>query len=116
MALSTAEKVDIKRHLGLNSANEAWYPWVQAFFTADRILETLPTDTEDAARTILNRLTTLEADLDGTAARMKVSGLGPIKMNPVETDKLWTEIRRWRNELSILLGLPNMRRTRLVVA
>jgi hypothetical protein len=50
VALTPAEKVSIKRHLGLNTTSEAVYPWVAVWYSVSRILDTLPAETETEAR------------------------------------------------------------------
>lgn len=110
MALTDAEKVSIRRHLGLNSASRAWYPYIESFFSVDDVLETLPTDAETECRVILTRLTNLETALDGALVRLKVSKAGGIVLNPDETRQLRTELEQWRRELSNLLGVPRANR------
>jgi hypothetical protein len=107
MALTEAEKVAIKRHLGLNSASAALYSFVPTFFAVGDVLDTLPAATETEARTILDRITDIESRLaTGALDRLQASRLGSIGLNPDEPDALRRELRRWRVELSNLLGLP----------
>ncbi len=106
MALTAAEKVSIKRHLGLNSASEALYPWVPTFYSVNRVLDTLPAAAETEARTILARLTDIETRLSSALDRFKASVVGSIKLNAEEVSRLRSEMRLWRRELSTLLGVP----------
>lgn len=110
MPLSNAEKVSIRRHLGLNSASRAWYPYISTFFSADDVLETLSTEAETECRSILTRLTSLETALDAAVTRLKASKVGSIELNHDETRQLGAELGRWRRELSALLGVPIARR------
>ena len=41
MALTEAERVAIKRHLGMNSAAQANYPWIDTFFSVGQVMDTL---------------------------------------------------------------------------
>jgi hypothetical protein len=107
--LSDAQKTVIRRHLGYHSAAEANYPFIDTFWSVTRILETLPAATESEVISILDRLATIEASLSSaTNLRLQASSVGGIKLNPDEIDRLWTEIKRWRRELSALLGLPRL--------
>lgn len=106
MALTDAEKVSIRRHLGLNSASRAWYPYITAFFAVDDILGTLPTAAEDECRAILTRLTNLETALDAAILRLQATQIGSTTLNNNETRQLREEMLRWRREMSNLLGVP----------
>jgi hypothetical protein len=109
MALTDTQKTAVRRHLGYNAASEALYPFVDTFFSVTRVLSDLPAATEDEVVTILGRLSALESALDGAPGRgMKVTHLGTIDLNPQEADRLWVEVRRWRRELSTILGLPRL--------
>jgi len=116
MALTDAEKVSIKRHLGMNSAAEANYPWVDVFWAVDKVLTTLSSAAETETRSILTRLTGLETSLDAAKNRLKASAVGSIDLNDREHDKLWRELRRWRRELAVLLGVPLVNSSGIVVA
>lgn len=107
MALTDAQKTSIRRHLGLNAASPALYPWVPTFYTVTQILDTLPAATETEVGAILDRLAALEGSLDAASnQRLKAQKLGTITLRADETDKLWTEIKRWRRELSTITGIP----------
>ena len=106
MALTAAEKVTIKRHLGLNSASAALYPFIPTFFSVDQVLTTLPAATESEARTILGRLSAIEAQLSSALDRFKASVVGSIHLSADEPGRLRAELRQWRRELATLLGLP----------
>lgn len=106
MPLTDAEKVSIRRHLGLNSASAAWYPYIETFFSANSILETLPAATETECRAILTRLTDIETALDSARGRLKASEVGSIALNNEEPKHLRRELQHWRSELSTLLGIP----------
>lgn len=117
MSLTDAERVSIRRHLGLNSANAALYPWVPTFFAVNDVLGTLSTEAETECRAILTRLTTIETALDGMLGRFKASVVGSITLNKDEPRALRSELHRWRQELSTLLGVPMMRTgTRITVS
>jgi hypothetical protein len=107
MALTEAEKVAIRRHLGLNSAAAALYPFVPTFFAVAEVLETLPAETEAEARILLDRLADIETRLaTGALDRLQASKVGKIGLNADEPEALRRELRRWRVELSTLLGVP----------
>jgi hypothetical protein len=106
MAFTDAEKVSIRRHLGINSASKAWYPYITVFFAVDDVLETLPAASETECRSILTRLTGIETQLDAALGRLKASAVGTIKLNADETRQVRAELWRWRAELSNLLGVP----------
>lgn len=106
MALTDAEKTAIRRHLGLNSASSALYPFVPTFFAVNGVLDTLPEATETEARTILQRLEFIEAELDEAITLLAASRDGSITLNPDQTRQLRTERHQWRRELSTLLGVP----------
>src|SRR5215813_8005189 len=105
MALTDAEIVSARRHLGVNAALEALYPFVETFFSVKRILTTLPAATEDEVRAILACLDAREASIDRAHGDQALA-VGSITLNPRDRDILWTEIRRWRRELSTLVGIP----------
>ncbi len=109
MAFSEAEKVSIRRHLGLNSAAAANYPWVDTFHAVNEILTNTPAATETEARAILTRLTDIETRLSGALDRLQASTVGSINLNARETSQLRGELKRWRSELSTLLGVPMAR-------
>lgn len=115
MALTAAQKVAIKRHLGMNSAAPSWYPYVDPFVAIGQILDTLPAATESECVVILTRLAAIEASLDAARSRLKASEVGSIKLNASEIGQLRAELHRWRRELSILLGVPLARPTGIVV-
>jgi len=106
MALTEAERVSIRRHLGMNSANAALYPWVPTFFAVNDVLDSLPAATETETRSILTKLADIETRLAGALDRLQASKVGTINLNADETDLLHRERRRWRVELSTLLGVP----------
>lgn len=107
MALTDAERVSVRRHLGMNSASAALYPWVPTFFAVNDVLDTLPAATETEARAILTRLADIESRLsDGALDRLQAAKVGEISLNGDEPEALRRELRRWRVELSTLLGLP----------
>ena len=106
MSLTAAEKVSIRRHLGYNSAAESNYPWLDVFRTLSQVLESVVADQEQEVRAILTRLANLETALDAAPGRFKVNAIGSIDLRPEEPDQLWREVRRWRRELSIVLGVP----------
>jgi hypothetical protein len=110
MALSEAEHVAVRRHLGYNAAAEANYPFVETFFAVTNVLESLPSAAEDECRAILVRLADLEERLTGALGRIKAEAAGPIRLNPAELRQLRSEVGSWRRELSTLLGLPLYRR------
>lgn len=107
--LTDAEKTSVKRHLGMSSAAPSLYPQVDVFITAGQILATLPAETETAVRGILTRLDNLETLIDAAPARLVVSQSGTTKLNNDELNGLWREVKRWRRELSVVTGLPNLR-------
>jgi hypothetical protein len=110
MAFTSAEITAIKRHLGYNAVARSWFPLVESNFAVDDILSNVPIDTENDVRTILGRLTNLEAQLDAAPKYLVASQVEDITLRgPVQLDALWGEIRRWRREMSIELGLPNRR-------
>ncbi len=109
MALTEAEKVSVRRHLGFNSASGAWYPYVDSFVTVTGILDSLPAAAETEARSILTRLTDIETRLSGALDRLQASVAGTITLNAEETTRLRGELHRWRQELSTLLGVPMAR-------
>lgn len=105
--LTEAEKVSIRRHLGLNSAAEANYPYIDTFHAVARVLDSLPTEAETEARTILDRLTDIETRLAGEAlTSLKAEKVGSIALNVRHPGHLRAELKNWRRELSTLLGVP----------
>lgn len=110
MAFSEAERVSIRRHLGLNSAAAANYPWIEVFHAVNDVLTNTPAATETEARSILTRLTDIETRLSGALDRLQASAVGSIRLRDDETSQLRGELRRWRGELSTLLGVPMARR------
>lgn len=106
MPLTDAEKVSIRRHLGLNSASAANYPFIETFFSANQVLETLSATAETECRTILTRLTNIETSLDSALGRLKASEVGSITLNNEEPGHLRRELKHWRRELAVLLGIP----------
>lgn len=115
MALTAAQKVAIKRHLGMNSAAPSWYPYVDPFVAVGQILETLPAATEAECVVILTRLAAIETSLDAARSRLKAEQVGSIKLNGAEIRQLRGELNRWRAELSILLGVPRVNRPGQIV-
>jgi hypothetical protein len=109
VALTDAQKVSIKRHLGLNAASGALYPFVDVFFSVEEVLSTLPAATETEVIALLDRLAALETSLDGASTqRLQAIKVGSITLRDDETDKLWREVGRWRRELSTILGIPRL--------
>lgn len=106
MALTEAEKVSIRRHLGYNSAAEANYPWIDTFRALDGVLTSLSAAAETECRAILTRLTAIETALDEALGRLKALQVGSIRLNHEETSRLRSERATWRRELSVLLGVP----------
>jgi hypothetical protein len=106
MALTDAEKTAIRRHLGLNAASPALYPFVPTFHAVTNVLDTLPEATETEARAILERLAVIEGELGDAITLLAVSRDGSIAINPDHTRQLRAERHQWRRELSTLLGVP----------
>lgn len=104
--LTDAQKTAIRRHLGLNAASPALYPWVPTFYTVTQILDTLPAATEAEVVTLLDRLAAIETSLDDARKRLKATGVGSISLNRNELDQLWRERRRWIGQLSTISGVP----------
>jgi hypothetical protein len=100
--------VAVKRHLGLNSASEALYPFVTVFFSVKRILTTLPASTEAAVVEILAKLDATEAAMTSALSRLRASTVGRIRLNHEELRDLREERLAWRRELAALLGVPLM--------
>ncbi len=114
MALTDAEKVSVRRHLGLNSANAALYPFVPTFFAINDVLDTLPAASEEECRAILERLALIERELGDAITLLAASQDGSITLNAEQTRQLRAERHQWRRELSTLLGVP-IGRTQITV-
>jgi hypothetical protein len=112
MALTDAQKMQVKRHLGMSTVSPSLYPLTDVWLTAGQVLSTLPAETETEVIAILATLGNLESWINDAPKRLKAKKIGSIDLQPDELPKLWTEVRRWRNELSVLTGLPNLRATR----
>ena len=109
MALSEDQIVAVRRHLGLNSANRALYPFVNTFFTIRQILTTLPAETEAAVVDILDRLDATEAAMSKALTRLRVIGVGSIKLSGDDELRALREERlAWRRELATITGCPLM--------
>lgn len=106
MALTAAELVACKRHLGMNSAAPSWYPYVDSFVTVGQILATLPPETEVECKAILTKLADIETRLTDALDRRQASAVGSITLNADELRDLRGELRRWRRELANLVGVP----------
>ena len=104
--LTAAQLVAAKRALGMNSAAEANYPFIDSFWSANRILTTLPPATELEVVAILVRLAAIEAEVDLARRRLKASAVGRIALRPDEIGALRSELRTWRRELSTITGVP----------
>jgi len=110
MALTDAQKTAIKRHLGYHAVAQSRYPLVEGFSSVTQVLTDLPAETEAEVVAILGRLAALESRLDAAPDNLTLSVAEDVEFRgPGELEALWGEIRRWRIELSTLLGLP-MRR------
>lgn len=108
-SLTEAQKVSIRRHLGFHSVSQSFYPLIEGFYSIDSILNDLDVtpDTIDAAVVILDRLDALEARIDKASSHLEIEQVEDIKFRgPVGSDALWSELRRWRRELSTLIGIP----------
>lgn len=108
MALTDAQRTSVLRHLGFHAVSQSRFPIVEGFAAIGTILDALAdtpaTETEVIA--ILGRLAALETALDGARSRLKASEVGSITLNADEHDQLWREIKRWRGELSTIVGIP----------
>ena len=108
--LTTTEQMQVKRHLGYSTVAPSLYPLADVWLTAGQILASLPDETETEVRDILTRLGNLETQIGDAPSRLKAIRLGSIELPKAgELDALWTEVKRWRRELSILTGLPMLR-------
>ena len=119
MSLSDAHKTTIKRHLGYHAVSQSFYPLIEGFAAIDSILSDLAAtpETEIQAVAILDRLAALEARLDAEPATLGVIELeGDVRFRDTPPlDALWTEVKRWRTELSILIGIPMRRGSTAIV-
>lgn len=113
--LTATEIMNVKRHLGYSTVAPSLYPLAQVWLVAQQILTTLPAETETEVRTILTTLSTLETQINGAPDRMQAEKLGSITLRADEADRLWREVRRWRCELEVLTGLPNLRNRPMMV-
>lgn len=107
--LTPQQIMSVKRHLGYSTVAPSLYPLAGVWLNAQQILTTLPTETETEVTSILTRLDNLETKIDGAPARLAAAKVGTIALNADELPQLWAEIRRWRRELSVLTGLPDLR-------
>ncbi len=107
--LTDTERTEIKRHLSFHAVKQSFFPVVEGFRAVDDIMDFLDVTpaTEAAVRVILGRLAKLETQLDGAGGRLKATRVGSIALDGGEEhDQLWREIKRWRKELSTLIGIP----------
>ena len=63
----------------------------------------------------MDRPAVLEAQFDTAGSRLKASIVDPITLNADDHDKVWSQIRRWRRELSVVTGQPSNGSQRMMV-
>ncbi len=106
--LTATQKMSVKRHLGYHSVSQSLYPLIDGFASIDTILTDLDQTPETVTETIaiLTRLDNLEAAIGSAPVRLKAAKVSSIELNHDELDQLWRELKRWRRELSVLIGIP----------
>ncbi len=102
MALSTAQRAQIRRYLG----------WSARYFQLDSQLEHAMTAVADLPEdsgvitTLLTQLATLEGEMVTARKRLKAMAIGSIQLGgPMEIGMLRREGRRLAQQLAVVLGV-----------
>jgi hypothetical protein len=106
--LTAAQRMQVRRHLGYHSVAQSRYPLIEGFASLNSILDDLADtpETEAEVVVILGNLDALETRINAAPARLAASQAEDVTLNGQELNQLWGEVRRWRRELSTLIGIP----------
>ncbi len=106
MSLSSAQRMDVKRHLGYESVGEDLYRVLDAFHGIEASLSTLALEVEADVCGRLEQLAALEEQLAGAPERASARGPGAMTMTTRGTWDAWSHVQSLRRDLSALVGVP----------
>lgn len=106
MAFTNAERAGIRKYLGWNAR------WVQfdsalerAFSFVDNQTAGGDTSSEDEARTLLGKITTIEGEIDASRTRFKANKVGTIELNRSEVGQLVGRGESYIGQLARVFGV-----------
>ena len=111
MAFSASERTDIRRHCGypaygVGASGFQGWRFFQAYGLLEYRVQNLAAAEEAVARGYLVQLTSLEADIPATAARLDTEQASVWTRNPQETRDRAALFDDWRRRLCGFLGIP----------
>ncbi len=111
MAFSASERTDIRRHCGypaygVGASGFQGWRFFQAYGLLEYRVQNLAAAEEAVVRGYLVQLTSLEADIPATAARLDTEQSAVWTRNPQETRDRAALFDDWRRRLCGFLGIP----------
>src|SRR5262249_28620845 len=106
MALTDAQRISVRRHLGIPAPGptRAWLvdPWI----SVDNVRDAIPAAAETEVVNVLAFLDATETAMSAALTRLKAAKVGSITLNHEELRDLREERQAWRRELANVTGLP----------